>query len=54
MYFFLKYLVTLFYKKLRIKIIVSFLCESQKNHNNNNPVIIIVLLTSSCEYGEFW
>jgi len=28
MYFFLKYLVTLFYKKLRIKIVVSFLCES--------------------------
>jgi len=28
MYFFLKYLVTLFYKKLRIKIGVSFLCES--------------------------
>jgi len=28
MYFFLKYLATLFYKKLRIKIVVSFLCES--------------------------
>jgi len=28
MYFFLKYLVTLFYKKLRIKIVLSFLCES--------------------------
>jgi len=28
MYFFQKYLVTLFYKKLRIKIVVSFLCES--------------------------
>jgi len=28
MYFFLKYIVTLFYKKLRIKIVVSFLCES--------------------------
>jgi len=28
MNFFLKYLVTLFYKKLRIKIVVSFLCES--------------------------
>jgi len=28
MCFFLKYLVTLFYKKLRIKIVVSFLCES--------------------------
>jgi len=28
MYFFLKYLVTLFYKKPRIKIVVSFLCES--------------------------
>jgi len=28
MYFFLKHLVTLFYKKLRIKIVVSFLCES--------------------------
>jgi len=28
MYFFLKYIVTLFYKKHRIKIVVSFLCES--------------------------
>jgi len=28
MYFFLKYIVTLFYKKLRIKIVVSFLRES--------------------------
>jgi len=28
MYFFIKYIVTLFYKKLRIKIVVSFLCES--------------------------
>jgi len=28
MYFFLKYLVTSFYKKIRIKIVVSFLCES--------------------------
>jgi len=28
MYFLLKYIVTLFYKKLRIKIVVSFLSES--------------------------
>jgi len=28
MYFFLKYLVTLFYKKPKVKIVVSFLCES--------------------------
>jgi len=28
MCFFPKYIVTLFYKKLRIKIVVSFLCES--------------------------
>jgi len=27
MCFFLKYIVTLFYKKIRIKIVVSFLCE---------------------------
>jgi len=27
-YFFIKYIVTLFYKKLRIKIVVSFLRES--------------------------
>jgi len=34
MSFFLKYLGTLFYKKLRIKIVVSFLCESGPRPHN--------------------
>jgi len=41
MYFFLKYIVTLFYKKLRIKIVVCLLCES-------GPRDIYQLLSSLC------
>jgi len=47
MYFFLKYLVTLFYKKLRIKIVVSFLCESgprtpfQSCHYKDQKVVML-------------
>jgi len=46
MYFFLKYLVTLFYKKLKIKIVVSFLCESGPWIISTDPDIKLLSLCS--------
>jgi len=47
MYFFLKYLVTLFYKKLRIKIVVSFLCESGPWRTVSVSGLDIIIIISS-------
>jgi len=41
MYFFLKNIVTLFYKKLRIKIVVSFLRESGPWITNTKCTVVI-------------
>jgi len=43
MYFFLKYIVTLFYKKLRIKIVVYLLRES-------GPRIAISFVINTCTF----
>jgi len=53
MYFFLKYIVTLFYKKLRIKIIVCLLCESGPRTAIVLVLNLLIMLTAaSIHYQE--
>jgi len=47
MYFFLKYIVILFYKKLRIKIVVSLLCESGPR---TSTIRLMKLITTTVLY----